>query len=278
MVYVPGGTFEMGSTEAEIDAAVRLCNRYYSGCGRSMFSSEGPVHRVTLREFWMDRTEVTAAQYAAFLNRLGADAPSGFPWFDLSDEFASLEWDGERFVARPGRASHPASQVEWEGAQAYCNSVGGRLPTEAEWEYAARGPQALSYPWGDDLGEAPMNFCDRSCGLPQADVSFDDGYVRTSPVGSYPEGASWCGALDMAGNVWEWVADWYQEDYYTGVPQSDPTGPAAGRHRGLRGGSWFDIPSFTRGANRYWDEPTDSDLVFGFRCVVTGDSVPEEPY
>ena len=138
---------------------------------------------------------------------------------------------------------------------------------EAEWEYAARGSERFVYPWGNELDGTRMNFCNVSCGLSHADKRANDGYAKTAPVGGYPNGATWCGALDMAGNVWEWVADWYDRDYYRRSPSWNPVGPSSGERRVLRGGSWFDVPSFTRGANRYWDEPDDQDLVFGFRCV-----------
>jgi formylglycine-generating enzyme required for sulfatase activity len=269
MVYVPAGSFDMGSTDAEVDSAVQLCNQYYGNCTRAAFENEKPRHHVTLSAFWIDRTEVTAAQYAVFLNQVGNQTSNGQPWLDLEDDAVTIMQSEGYFAPRSGYAAHPATQVSWDGAQAYCQFMGGRLPTEAEWEYAARGPKNLTYPWGDGFAPAPLNFCDKRCGLGHADTSFDDGYVQTAPVGGYARGASWCGALDMAGNVWEWVADWYQEDAYTFTTPQDPTGPDSGQRKSLRGGSWFDIPSFTRGANRYWDEPTDPDLVFGFRCVVT---------
>jgi formylglycine-generating enzyme required for sulfatase activity len=267
MVYVPTGEFEMGSSDDKVDYAVQLCNEYYDNCERELFENELPAHTVALNGFWIDRTEVTNAQFAAFLNERGNQTEGGEPWLDLNDENCLIaQMDGE-YRSKSMYAEHPATAVSWYGAVAYCEWVGGQLPTEAEWEYAARGPEGFVYPWGNELDGIRMNFCDVSCGLDHADKRANDGYVKTAPVGSYPSGATWCGALDMAGNVWEWVADWHDRDYYRRSPSRNPTGPSSGEYRVLRGGSWFGVPSFTRGANRYWDNPDDPDLVFGFRCV-----------
>lgn len=130
---------------------------------------------------------------------------------------------------------HPVICVTWQMASTYWDWAGGRLPTEAEWDYGARGPERSIYPWGNGFDEAKLNFCDASCPHKDSQLqAFSDGYGMTSPAGSYPNEASWCGAMDMAGNVWEWVADWYGP--YRMDDQVNPAGPAAGIERLIRGG------------------------------------------
>jgi serine/threonine-protein kinase len=231
MVYVPGGEFEMGSAEDGDD--------------------EKPVHTVALSDFWIDQTEVTNAQYAAFLSEQGNQTEGGVTWLALGDADCLIEQVDSKYQPKRGYDDHPVIEVSWHGAAAYCKWAGGRLPTEAEWEYAARGPDGRIYPWGDD---APT--CERA--------QFGECSGRTVAVGSLPSGASWCGALDLAGNVWEWVADWYGD--YPSERQVNPTGPPFGEARALRGGSWHDVPLVMRGANRYLYWP-DALLYVGFRCV-----------
>jgi formylglycine-generating enzyme required for sulfatase activity len=244
MVYVPGGTFQMGSTDFRVEATLRLCEEYpdpWGKCELERFQVESPQHTVALDGFWLDRTEVTHAQYSRCVEA-GACMPS------------RLAGD-----AAYNQADYPVAGIPWQDAAAYCAWAGGRLPTEAEWEYAARGSEGRVYPWGDDFDCAGGNFGDDITGC-------DDGYGEAAPVGSFPAGASWCGALDMAGNAWEWVADAYGA--YPAQEQTNPTGPAAGDERILRGGSWAYYAPFLRTAHRYPVPPTADYLAVGFRCAV----------
>jgi serine/threonine-protein kinase len=197
---------------------------------------EQPVRDVYMDAFWIDQTEVTYSMFSHF-------AP-----------------------ARSGR--YPVNNVSWEQAAAYCAWVGGRLPTEAEWEKAARGPEERTYPWGNQLPAGDLaNFADLRSRLNWEDTSVDDGYGNTAPVGSYPAGASLYGALDMAGNVAEWVNDWYSETYYSTAPLINPPGPAEGDYRVIRGGSWYSTAAGVRSADRAWYIPEGGTDYTGFRCA-----------
>jgi formylglycine-generating enzyme required for sulfatase activity/predicted Ser/Thr protein kinase len=236
MVFVPAGSFQMGSDDGEED--------------------ERPVHTVELGSFWIDQTEVTNDHFRRCVEAGACQAP------------ATCDW-GEPTFEEPSQVDHPVLCVDWRAARTYCSWVGGRLPTEAEWEYAARGPEDAVYPWGETFAAGQANFCDESCQYDYRDTGYNDGFAGTAPVGNYPAGASWCGALDMAGNVWEWVADWYDRDYYGSSPPGNPIGPSNGENRGFRGGSWHDVAADLRAANRCLDTYYRDDFV-GFRCVSPG--------
>jgi formylglycine-generating enzyme required for sulfatase activity len=232
MVYVPGGEFQMGSMDGGSD--------------------EQPVHTVMLDDFWIDQTEVTNAQFAAFLNEQGNQTEGGTTWLQLESEDCLIEQVGGEYRPKSGYADHPVIMVSWYGANAYCKWAGARPPTEAEWEYAARGEDGAIYPWGDD---GPN--CDKA--------NYGACVGGTTAVGSYPAGASWCEALDMAGNVWEWVSDWYGN--YPSTAQEDPTGPETAGYKVLRGGAW-DFGSFNaRSAERTRILPLSRDEYVGLRCV-----------
>ena len=262
MIYIPEGEFEMGSTDAELDAAFELCYEFNRSCEREWCENEQPVHTVGLDTFWIDRTEVTNAQYKRCVDA-GACQDPGF----LSLEFKD-----------PAKADHPKVSVNWHDAQAYCEWAGGRLPTEAEWEYTARGPEGRVFPWGDEFDGTRLNYCDVNCANLSGDHAapdraVDDGYVDTAPVGSYPDGGSWCGALDLAGNVDEWTADWWSPDYYESSPSRNPTGPTSGEGRVVRGGSFLAHAAVIRGALRFRQgfTPSATFAESGFRCAQNAD-------
>jgi formylglycine-generating enzyme required for sulfatase activity len=248
-VYVPGGDFLMGSDQEEVDYALELCLAYDTNCSRRYFSVEQPQHLVQLSSFWLDRTEVSASQYNGCVDAGTCEEISCEDTGDID------------------RDDLPAICVNWNQAAAYCEWAGARLPTEAEWEYGARGVDDRRYPWGDDIEGSRLNYCDANCELPKRNDAVDDGYSQTAPVGSYPEGASWIGALDMSGNVWEWTVDWFGE--YSSERQTDPTGPETGGRKVVRGGSWHTSADHARSALRTYSDPELSSNHVGFRCAMS---------
>ena len=233
-----------------------------TGCIRDFFTmDEMPQHKVYLDAFWIDRTEVTNARYAAFLNTSGNQEEGGTTWLDTDSEYCRIEQDGDEFRPEEGYGDHPVIEVSWYGAAAYCEWAGRRLPTEAQWEKAARGTDGRMYPWGQQIASceyAVLREDDEGCGK-----------GRTWPVGSKPKGASPYGALDMTGNVWEWVADYYDDDYYDNSPSVNPEGPPLEEdpHRGLRGGGWSHTWELGRSAARSHEAAHRSGGDTGFRCV-----------
>jgi hypothetical protein len=214
---------------------------------------EKPQHTVYLDGFWIMRTEVTNAEYKQCVNANACSQPNNDTW-DKAEN-----------------GQYPVTDVNWNQANAYTKWVGGRLPTEAEWEKAARSTDGRIYPWGNTWDGNRVNFCDRNCEAGSRDNTIDDGYARTSPVGAYSKGASPYGAVDMAGNVWEWVADWYAPDYYKNSPERNPLGPETGNRRILCGGAWNHPRNDMRVAVRFHNNPSDTHNNVGFR-VVRNDS------
>lgn len=242
MVYVPAGEFEMGSNDP-------------------FYNNERPPHVVALDGFWMDRTEVTNAQYQACVEARVCRLPSAANSSSRKGYYQESAYD-----------DYPVLYVNWYRAVAYCQWAGGRLPTEEEWEYAARGPESRWYPWGDMPDGTRLNHCDSNCPLEHADQDVDDGYLDTAPVGNYPTGASWCGALDMVGNVWEWVWDWY--GFYPS--EDNPSWLAADmQDRVIRGGAWDTDGDHARCTFRSWFNPAQSHDSIGFRCVVAPPAEPQ---
>jgi len=260
MLHIPGGNFQMGSTDAEIADAIDLCREHYHICNQWYYERESPQHTVSLDDFWIDQAEVTNAQYRLCIEAGICPAPTtckkGEPTFD-----------------EPGKADHPVVCVNWEEAQSYCQWRGSRLPTEAEWEYAFRGADGLIYPWGNEFDGTQLNYCDANCSQSHADERFNDGYALTAPVGSYPQGASWFDVLDMGGNVSEWVTDWYGD--YSPDAAASPLGPSTGTEKILKGCSWFSHPAYCRGALRASVDPNTRFDYLGFRCATSVDPEAE---
>jgi formylglycine-generating enzyme required for sulfatase activity len=252
MVLISAGEFQMGSNE-------------YG------YEDEKPIHAVYLDDFYIEKCEVTNAQYRKFVEATGHREPKGYMyandrWLDDVKPWEDSNFNGD---------NHPVVCVSWEDAKAYCEWAGKRLPTEAEWEKAARGGLVgARYAWGDRWRNAHGNFNDETAGKTLRGIGFikgyDDGYTYTSPVGSFnPNGY---GLYDMIGNVWEWCADLYAKDYYGKSPKKNPKGPDSGgygNHRVLRGGCWhFNTPERLRVAYRQYYPPMKSSALIGFRCVA----------
>jgi formylglycine-generating enzyme required for sulfatase activity len=209
---------------------------------------------VSLNAFWIDQTEVTNAMFATFLNEHSNLLGNRLIALDINDEDTHIHLADGFWQADQGYEAHPVMEVTWYGAVAYCSWAGRRLPTEAEWEKAARGTDEHIYPWGNDEPSADM-------------LNFDYDIGNTTIVGSYPKGASPYGALDMAGNVWEWAADWYVQTYYVNSPSANPLGPDSGIFRVLRGGAWNYRDTYARSIHRSIADPVVSHDFIGFRCV-----------
>jgi formylglycine-generating enzyme required for sulfatase activity len=201
---------------------------------------EGPQHQVTLSGFKMSKYEVTFDQYDAFCEATSRSKPSDDGW---------------------GRGNRPVINVSWNDATDFAQWMGCRLPTEAEWEYACRAGTSTSFNTGDCLSTAQANYDGND---PYSNCIKGSYLERTQPVGSYAPNA-W-GLYDMHGNVWEWCSDWY--DIYSSFPQTNPTGPASGSFRVLRGGSWYGYGRFCRSANRLYHDPSVRTYIIGFRLVV----------
>jgi len=240
MVWVPAGVYWMGSLDGSDD--------------------EGPETYVRITHgFWLGKHEVTNEQYMAFLGETGKKRDDASHALLAEDGGAGLQRQGVSYVCVSGRELHPVTSVTWYGAAAYAAHFGGRLPTEAQWEYAARGPDGRKYPWGDSW-DAKKCCCKDNAG---------PGKPATMPVGSPPTGASWfCGATNMAGNVTEWCGDWYARDYYKTSPSDDPRGPSRGEGRVVRGGSHESSRYNCTAIGRASARPDATDDVRGFRIIV----------
>lgn len=249
-VWVPAGSFQMGTDAATIGELKKL--KPPNWVLREL-PSEQPQHQVTLTSgYWIDKYEVTNAAFKAFVDDGGYQTKA-----DWSDE--GWKWLGRQPAnARPYKCpssgpDYPRVCITWYEAEAYAHWRGGRLPTEAEWEYAARGPQSLHYPWGNTFDASRGNVID------------DLGLKR---VGSYPTGVSWVGADDMAGNAMEWVQDWLSVDYYQLNVQNDPRGPDTGAIKIEKGGWWGSNLFVARAAYRHYEDPPEySDGHIGVRIV-----------
>ena len=262
MVLVPRGSFVMGSNEEERKFALELCNEARTDredCKESFFEDEEPVSRQYFTErFWIDKTEVTRAAYQKCVE---ADSDICKPI--EADLYSSEE-------------NQPINNVTWYQAAKYCVWRGARLPTESEWEYAARGPDGLIYPWGNNMVGNEANHCDSNCvnsawsgGFTYKNPNHDDGFAETSPVGSYSDKGSWVGALDMSGNLWEWTSSLYKDYPYVSNDGKNLTGNENNISESvtLRGGSFVITADALRAANRDGDTAGFGSNLDGFRCA-----------
>jgi formylglycine-generating enzyme required for sulfatase activity/tRNA A-37 threonylcarbamoyl transferase component Bud32 len=227
--FVPAGSFVQGTKDG----------------APGSFPDEHPERTVTLDAFWIDQTEVTNAMYRQCVEAGACRAPRRTSSGTRPDYFGNVAF-----------SNYPVIYVSWDDARTYCNWAGRRLPTEAEWEKAASGANGRLYPWGAPAPDGTR-------------ANFNQLVGDTTPVGSYPQGASPYGVLDLGGNVWEWVNDWYSETYYQTAPLTNPAGPGSGTERGLRGGAFSREARYVRTANRYRNPPDGQYLDVGFRCALS---------
>ena len=251
MVYVPAGTFQMGTPGGDANAR----------------ANESPQHAVTLDGFWIDKTEITNQMFTRFVQKMNykTDAEkfgngtiynidqTGNPWIAAEPD---VSWRHPHSLSDDisGLGNRPVVQVSWNDASAYCKWAGKRLPTEAEWEMAARGTEGRIYPWGNNAPNASL-------------LNYDLQIGHLTDVGSYPEGASPYGALDMLGNAYEWVNDWYVSTYYATSPASNPQGPGPTGLKVIRGGAWNYGLNWTRTTSRSSLDPAYRGETQGFRCA-----------
>jgi formylglycine-generating enzyme required for sulfatase activity len=240
MVHIPSGSFLMGSSAGEVGSVQSECAGQ-PGCNAGQFEDETPQREVTLSAFFIDETEVTVAQFKAFVGETGYRSTS-----EAKGDPIQYTW---RSFDTPDRQDHPVRWMSWYDANAYCQWAEKRLPTEAEWEKAARGAEGLMYPWGNTWDEARV---------PRGD---------TASVTAYPNGASPYGVLGMAGGVWEWVNDWYDPFYYRNSPTVDPQGPGETRDKVLRGGAFGNAIWKHRTAHRHFGGAEGYSHDHGFRCA-----------
>lgn len=261
MVHIPAGEFRMGTP-----------------LGTDGFDDEGPQRLVWISAFRLDRYEVTNEAYARFVHETGHRIPeNASPASTLWTDWASIQ----------AIATHPVVNVSWQDAEAFCRWRGARLPTEAEWEKAARGTDGRTYPWGRDWDRTKANsasywaertvdftsgadwaaFWMQGEGAAIAKAKGVRGEVLTMPVGSFPDGVSPYGIHDLAGNAAEWVADWHDPNYYRAAPMTDPEGPPRGAVKAMRGGSWLKPYKSLRSTDRDWGLMDSRPSGTGFRCA-----------
>jgi len=228
MVFIPGGEFQRGRNYSLPDDGLKWVPY--------LVKDDRPVRPITLTPYYLDEHEVTNAEYAKFVRAKKHRSPYNWPKGDVP----------------AGKENVPVADISWEDAAAFAKWAGKRLPTEAEWERACRGLSvSATYPWGDAKADKKL-------------ARFDaiDG---PAPVCQFPKNS--LGLCDMAGNVWEWVSDWYEREYYANAPAKDPSGPGSGMYRVLRGGSWADEEKYLRCAYRSWARPAERSPNIGFRCA-----------
>lgn len=248
MVYVPADEFIMGS---DADDALAECQKFTSDCDRDWFTDEEPPHQVSLDAYYIDVYEVSNAQYQLCVDAGACDPLEYTGSYTRDSYYGDSQYD-----------DYPVIYVDWNQAKAYCTWAGADLPTEAQWEKAARGTDGRMYPWGNSFDDTNANFCDNSCTFDWANKDYDDGYEDTAPVDAFPGGVSIYGAYNLSGNVWEWVNDWY--DAYPGnITSNSDYGTTS---RILRGGAYGSYVDSLCSSNRSWDNPGNRNYDLGFRC------------
>ena len=279
LVALPGGTFTMGSSPSDTEEAYQWCGTLTpKGCERRIYERELPPHPVRLAPFLMGSHEVTNREFGSWLNSLDPKEVEivegrivrwrAKPIADLHEAHSGLVKDGSRFFARPGEDSFPVVQVTWFGADAYCRSLGRRLPTEAEWEFAARGPSGRAFPWGNERPTCDRAVFARAAGQACADRGPGPQQVGTAAGDTTPEGVA-----DLGGNVTEWVADDFRPGYETCPPACEnPRVEVPNAEKVCRGGNWGQLAEMTRAAGRGRLAPEKTSHQIGFRCAA--DLVP----
>ena len=248
LLYVPAGNFKMGSTGAQLAKLEKICmdigGQTQIEC-LAAYADETPQHAVYLDAIRIDQTEVTNAMYAKCVADGACDPPQKAQSATHTSYYGSSQF-----------AAYPVIYVDWSQADAYCTWAGRSLPSEAQWEKAERGTDGRTYPWGEKIDTDKANY----------NKNVGDG----AKVGGYPAGTSPYGALDMAGNVWEWTADWYYEGYYRDATTGrNPTGPDSGTERTLRGGSWAGNETAQTTMIRLMYDPAKVSYNLGFRCAAS---------
>jgi len=237
MIYIPPGPFLMGNNAS--------------------YDDQKPEHEIYLDGFWIDRYEVSNAEFVRFLVAMGNQVEKGGRWIELSPNSRIREINGT-YKIEIGYENHPVVNVTWYGAQAYARWAGKRLPTEAQWEKAASwnevSKKKRKWPWGDKWNKELLN-------------CWEGIHQFTTPVNSYPDGASSYEIQNMAGNLWEWCADWYAPQYYKVSPYKNPKGPGKGDYRLIRGGSWTSYRVFATTTYRGMHSPGSGSFDVGFRCA-----------
>jgi len=243
VMCVPAGKFLMGASDADIQKILALCVE----CKSDWFADAQPQNEIILDAFWIDQTEVTNGMYARCVNAGACQPPTSFFSGEVAHYYDDAQYN-----------DYPVLWAGWTQANAYCTWTGRRLPSETEWEKAARGPDGRFYPWGEEIDCQKASYSKVMGGC----VS------NITRAGSYPDGASPYGALDMAGNAREWVADWYDEGYYAVSPLNNPPGPADGYNRVVRGGDWIGH-AWEQAVMIRMDNYPEMATEYGFRCAIS---------